>query len=461
MDLIVRGGSVVAAGGCTVADVGVEDGRIVQIGGRMDAAEVVDADGKLVLPGGVDMHVHFSPAQVTEGDFWWADDFGSGSRAAAAGGVTTIGNITFPVRDESLPDALERTTAHAEAESLADFVLHPVIVRAPNDAESLARALARDGCVSVKIFTHMAGFTADSAGYVEVIAAAARHDLTVMAHCEDPALGQHLSARAAVGAAGFPAAYYPADQIEVAAAARMTEIADGTGARLYLVHVSSARSVGVALAARERGVKVLLETRPEYLLLTDDELAEASGQTPPENGRGRSRADLARIWRAVSGGHFNAICTDHAPWREVPDRLPSSGARSVHSGLSCIEIARCLLFDKGVAAGRITIEQLVHLTAAGPARAFGLYPAKGVVAVGSDADLAIFDPLERWTYAGGQSRATWTPFDGWQLTGRTVATIRRGAIIYRHGDGFASGGGRRLRRGDFTDNHVRGSPGYS
>src|SRR6185369_13244938 len=111
MDLVIRGGSVVTAGGYSVADVGVEDGRIVQIGGRMTAAEVVDADGKLVLPGGVDMHVHLSPALVEEGDFWWADDFGSGSRAAAAGGVTTVGNITFPVRDEPLFDAVARTSA--------------------------------------------------------------------------------------------------------------------------------------------------------------------------------------------------------------------------------------------------------------------------------------------------------------------------------------------------------------
>ena len=118
----------------------------------------------------------------------------------------------------------------------------------------------------------------------------------------------------------------------------------------------------------------------------------------------------------------------------------------MHSGLSCLEVSRSLLFDKGVLAGRITIDQLAELTAAGPARAFGLYPAKGVIAVGSDADLAIFDPGERWTYAGGQSRATWTPFDGRELTGRTVATIRRGSITYRYGDGFASGGGRRLVR---------------
>src|SRR6185312_972217 len=132
---------------------------IVQIGGRMTAAQVIDAEDKLVLPGGVDMHVHLSPALVAEGDFWWADDFGSGSRAAAAGGVTTVGNITFPVRDEPVLGALARTTAEAEASSLADFVLHPVITAAPDDPEALARDLAADGCVSVKMFTHMTGFT--------------------------------------------------------------------------------------------------------------------------------------------------------------------------------------------------------------------------------------------------------------------------------------------------------------
>ena len=451
MDLVVRGGSVVTAGGCMVVDVGVDDGRIAQIGGRMSAAEVVDAEGKFVLPGGVDMHVHFSPALVEEGDFWWADDFRSGSRAAAAGGVTTVGNITFPARDEPLRDALARTAVEADAESLADFVLHPVIVRAPDDAKSLAGALAGDGCVSVKIFTHMAGFTANPAGYVDMITAASRHNLTVMAHCEDPALGEHLSKRA-LESAGNSQAYCPADNIEVAAVARITEIADATAARVYLVHLSRKRSVDAALEARERGVDVLLETRPEYLLLTDGDLAAASGQGPAHGDRGRTRSDLDRLWRAISAGHIDAVCSDHAPWREAPASLPASGLRSVQSGLSCIEISRSLLFDKGVLAGRMTIEQLADLTATGPARAFGLYPGKGVIAVGSDADMAVFDPAERWTYAGGQSRAEWTPFDGWQLTGRTVLTIRRGTITYRYGDGFASGGGQWLRRSSGANN---------
>jgi dihydropyrimidinase len=447
MDLVVRSGSVITPGGCTVADIGVEDGRIVQIGGRMSAAEVVDAEGKLVLPGGVDMHVHLSPALVEEGDFWWADDFGSGSRAAAAGGVTTIGNITFPVRDEPVMDALARTAGEAEAESLADFVLHPVIVRAPDDAEALTRALSADGCVSVKIFTHMAGFRTDPAGYLDLIAAASRHRLTVMSHCEDPALGEHLSERAARESAQQPAVYYPADNVEVAAVARMVEIADATAARLYLVHLSSPRSVGTALAARRRGVDVLLETRPEYLVLTDDELAAASAQAPQPGPRGRGPDDLERLWRAVSAGHFDAICSDHAPWGRAPDKLPASGARSVRSGLSCLEISRSLLFHKGVLAGRMTVEQLAELTAAGPARAFGLYPAKGLIAVGSDADLAVFDPSEHWTYTDGESVAEWTPFSGWQLTGRVVLTVRRGVVVYRCGDGFAKGGGQRLQGG--------------
>lgn len=423
-----------------MADVGVENGRIVEIGGRMTAAEVVDAEGQLVLPGGVDMHVHLSPALVEEGDFWWADDFGSGSRAAAAGGVTTLGKITFPVRDEPLLDSLART--EAEAESLADFVLHPVIVRAPDDPEGLARALVSDGCVSIKVFTQMAGFTASPGGYIDMIAAAARHDLTVMAHCEDPALGEYLSGRAADDSA----VYYPADSIEVAAVARMVEIAAASAARIYLVHLSGRRSVDAALAARQRGVGVLLETRPEYLLLTDDELASVSGQGPGGGPGGRGQADVDRLWQAVSDGDFNAICTDHAPWREVPGRLPASGRRSVRSGLSCLEASRSLLFMKGVLAGRMSIGQLAELTAAGPARAFGLYPTKGVIAVGSDADLAVFGPGEHWTFAGGQSRAEWTPFDGWEMTGRTLLTIRRGTITYRHEDGFATGGGRRLRR---------------
>jgi dihydropyrimidinase len=443
MDLVVRSGAVVTAGGCTVADVGVEDGRIVQIGGRMQAAEVIDADGQLVLPGGVDMHVHLSPALVAEGDFWWADDFASGSRAAAAGGVTTVGNITFPVRDEPVLDALRRTAAEAQAASLADFVLHPVITTAPADPESLTSALAAAGGVSVKIFTNMAGFAADPAGYIGLIAAAARQQLTVLAHCEDRALGEHLGGPEQPDAARARP-YYPAAAIEVAAVARMLEIGGVTAARLYLVHLASARSVQLAVAARGGGVNVRVETRPEYLTLTDDDLAAARGQEPGTGGRGP--AELAALWQAVSAGHVDAICTDHAPWGRRPGTASAGRAASVRSGLSSLEVARSLLFDRGVRGGKITIEQLAELTAAGPARAFGLYPAKGVIAVGSDADLAVFDPAEQWTFTGGQSAAEWTAFHGWQLTGRVTATIRRGSVIYRRPDGFADGGGQWLRR---------------
>ena len=297
-------------------------------------------------------------------------------------------------------DALARTTAEAAAASLADFVLHPVITAAPDDPAALASDLAADGCVSVKMFTHMAGFTARPARYLDLIAAAARHDLTVMAHCEDPALGEYLSGPAARRASRnvLPAGRHRGG-------GGRPDGGDRRGHRRPdLPGAPVQQPVGGPRAGRPRARGPAAAGNPARVPAADRRRAggrrrAAAGHRPG----GRGPADLSRLWQAVSDGRFDAICTDHAPWREAPGKLPASGARSVRSGLSCLELSRSLLFMKGVLTGRMTLPQLAELTAAGPARAFGLYPAKGVIAVGSDADLAVFDPAVHWRYSGGQS----------------------------------------------------------
>lgn len=451
MDLILRGGRVVTPTGQFDGDVGVENGRIAQLGGAMHGGEVVDASGLLVLPGGVDLHVHLTPAFVDEGDFEWADDFASGTAAALAGGVTTIGNVTFPDRGEGLLDAVRRIQLTAEQQSSCDFVLHPVILHPPADPAAYVALLHAAGCVSVKWFTHMSGFAADPAGYVALLHAAGEQGLLSMVHCEDGALSAFLSSLGSHDPATAEVVYCPPAEIETAAVQRVTGFARAVRAPVHLVHLAHASSLDAACRARASGAPVSIETRPEYLLLDDAELAAAAGAGTAGEVSARGRDDLDRLWTAIATGELDAVCTDHAPWRRVPARQPASSLRSVRSGLSCLEWSRSLLFSRGVAAGRISLEHFVAVTATNPARLFGLAPAKGAIVPGADADLVLFDAGQRFVVDRGHSAAAWSPFLGWELTGRTVATFRRGELVYRLGDGApAAGGGRRIGRGGVT-----------
>jgi dihydropyrimidinase len=193
-DLVVRGGLVVTAAGESIADIGVAEGRIVQIGGPMSGAREIDATGKLVLPGGVDMHVHLSSVEMGGESVPWADDFVSGSRAAAAGGVTTIGNIGFPQQQERLPDLVDRIAAEAARDSLVDFVIHPVLMEPDERTESDIARLAELGHTSVKIFMSIGDFDAKLPGFVQALATAGREGLLTMVHCEDACVIDHFTA---------------------------------------------------------------------------------------------------------------------------------------------------------------------------------------------------------------------------------------------------------------------------
>src|SRR5712691_1348857 len=185
MDLVIRGGLVVTAGSSTVADVGISDGQIAQIGGAMQGREVIPAEGQIVVPGGVDMHVHLTPAIVQEGSFEWVDDFHSGSRAAAAGGITTLGNMTFPRPGESLLAALERTRSEVAGLSIVDYVLHPVLTEASETNLAQIAELPAAGAASLKIFMILSGFAADPRGFIRAMSEAAKAGILTMVHCED------------------------------------------------------------------------------------------------------------------------------------------------------------------------------------------------------------------------------------------------------------------------------------
>lgn len=431
-----------------IADIGVADGRIAQIGGEFEAATSIDASGKLVLPGGVDAHVHLSsPPRETQGPRW-VDDFRSGSAAALAGGITTVGNMTFGADDETPLEALRREATAAERETICDVFLHPVVGQPDARALDEILHLVEHGCSSIKIFLSNPGFDRQIDAYVEAIHRAGASGLMTMLHCEDAALITYATRRL-TEAGQTSLRYFPMSRpvvAEAVATQRAIALAESTGAPVYLVHVSSERALAACADARARGLPVYVETRPLYLHLTGEvfdqpECGRFVGQPPL-----RDASDVAALWAGVAQGLVDTVCTDHAPWSLQAKLDPELTIERLRPGVENLQLMLPMLYSEGVRSGRISLRRLVEVTSTNAARLFGLYPTKGTIAVGSDADLVVFDPhLERTVTASMlHSNADYSVYQGWNVTGWPVLTLRRGEVVFRQDEVVGKAGGGRV-----------------
>jgi dihydropyrimidinase len=438
LDLVIKHGTVVTSGSMGVGDVGVEDGRVVAIGGSLAGRREIDARDRFVLPGGVDVHVHLSlPSPPAPGTEAWVDDFHSGSQAAIAGGVTTIGNMTFQWKGETLRGALERDMAAATRDAAIDFILHPVLME-PSDA-SLAEipSLAADGHTSMKIFMVMEHFDHNVAAYVEAIRIAGRSGTLTMVHCEDGPLVQCACRQLLARSLGAPRHYPDSKPIytETAAVERAVAFARATGAPLYLVHLSSAEALDACRRARARGIPIYVETRPMYLYLTRSVFEHADAAKYVGSPPLRETADTIALWHALWSGEVQCLCSDHAPWTLQQKLDPALDVTTVRHGVADLETLMPMLYSEGVHAGRISLSRFVELTSTNTAKLFGMYPQKGTIAVGSDADLVVWDPKLRRTVDGAamHSRAGYSVYDGREVRGGPLFTISRGDVVYEDG----------------------------
>jgi dihydropyrimidinase len=451
-DLVVRGGTVVTAGSSGECDLGISGGQIVQLGGPLRGRKEIDASGALVLPGGIDMHVHLSqPSPPAPGLPGWADDFYTGSRAAIAGGVTTIGNMTFPWEPQSLRQALDRDLDAARAGAAVDFVLHPVLTELTPAALDELPGLAADGHTSVKLFMVDPAFENGIDEAVRAIRIAGSSGMLTLLHCEDGALvrfaGEELLARGRGGLASWSPSR-PAFA-ERAAVDRATAICEATGSPIYIVHLSSGLALRSARRAQAAGLPVYVETRPVYLHLTSEALQEPDGGKYIGSPPLREPADAEALWSALADGTIHTLGSDHAPWLLADKTDPSLDVTTARQGVADLETIMPMLFSAGVATGRISLQRFVSLTATAAARLFGLYPRKGTIAVGSDADLVVLDPRLRRRVDGPsmQSRAGYSVYDGREVTGWPRFTISRGDVVLDRGEIAAEPGrGQWLRR---------------
>ena len=449
VDLVVRGGTVVTADRRQVADVGIRGESIAQIGGAMTGRREIDARGALVLPGGVDPHVHLHIEDVDPGDPAWADDYTSGSHAALAGGITTVGNMAFTLPWESLADRARAESAAIAREAIADVFFHLAVTCATSEIAAEVPQAVAAGHTGLKFFMCIPSFDSAARHYAEVMKATAEAGGITLIHCEDlptieccttMLLRQRRGDLHAYAESRPPAA-------ENIATERAIEMCRATGCPTYIVHLSSARALARCQQARAEGLPILIETRPIYLFLTAEHYGGDNAGIYIAQPPLRAAADREALWRGLADGSIDTIGSDHAPWSRAHKTDPALNVRTARPGVAELDTMLPLLFTEGVATGRITLERFVALTATTPARIFGLYPRKGTIAVGADADLAIWETGRQRVISDDQlfSRAGHSVYSGRTLSAWPRTTIRRGAVVFDEGRVLAdAGSGRTL-----------------
>jgi dihydropyrimidinase len=453
--VLVRNGRVVTAAQSAVADLFVDGGRVALIGEGLSlpADTVVDASGCLVLPGGIDVHTHLD---MPAGDVTSADDFETGTRAAAFGGTTTIVDFATPEPGQSLLAALETWRRKADGRACVDYGFH-MAVREVDEARlaEMARLTRDEGVTSFKLYLAYPGvLQVDDSAFFRALLAARECGALTLVHAENGGVIDVLVKRALARGDTAPRFHAltrpPATEAE--ATARAIALAAMAGAPLYVVHLSCAAALEHVADARDRGLPVHAETCPQYLFLSiaDYDRPGLEGARYVMSPPLREPADQDALWRGLAGGDLEVVATDHCPFTLAEKARGEGDFSKIPNGAPGIETRMMLLWDGGVRAGRIDVQRFVELTASAPARLFGLWPRKGTIAVGSDADLVVWDPEKevRLSAETLHMRVDHSPYQGRVVRGGPVFVLSRGEVLVDRGEWKGRPGrGQYLQRG--------------
>lgn len=435
LETVIKNGTVVTARNSFVADIGINNGRIAAIGTALSGQHEIDATGKLVTPGAVDIHVHM---QMPLGDgVVSADNFYSGTLAAAFGGTTTIVDFVDTKADETMLEALAKRRAEADPQVVIDYGLHMTIV--PFDMEKLDQlpAVVEAGCGSFKLYMAYGFRLTDDELYRALTAVNAVNGFPVI-HAENWDIICQLQKEALANGRTQPR-WHPRTrppEFEAEAAGRAIDIAAYVGTPLHIFHVSCEQVVARITAARTRGLPITGETCPQYLFQTWDAFeAEGVAGTLPTCAppiRGQSEQDA--LWQALSEGHLQAVTTDHCPFVMADKARSLNDFTKIPGGVPSIEMRFSALYSKGVREGYLTLSQWVDLCCTTPAQLVGL-PGKGDIVIGYDADLVIFDPDKTVTLSTDtlHENVDWTLYDGLTINGWPSQVLSRGKVIIDDG----------------------------
>src|SRR5262245_21785370 len=438
LDLVIRGGTVVTAEETLRADVGIQGEKVVEIRPGLAGKNVIDATGKLVMPGGVDSHCHVE--QLSSMGKMCADDFYSATVAAAFGGTTTIIPFAAQHRGNSIISVVDDYARRAAEKAVIDYGFHLIIADPTEKAldEELPKMVKR-GITSFKVYMTYELLRLGDGQMLDVLAAAERDKALVMVHAENHEMIQWLTKRLLERGHGAPKFHMSAhhELAEAEATNRVVAFSRLLDVPVLIVHVSGREAVQTIRAAQTLGARVFAETCPQYLFLKADDADKPGLEgakwccSPPP----RDEASQQAVWEGLRDGTFQVLSSDHAPYRfDESGKLPKGSRttfKEMANGVPGLQVRLPLLFSEGVGKKRISLQDFVALTATNHARMYGLTPQKGTIEVGSDADFAIWEPNKRVTLTAAMMKDNvgYTPYEGMTVTGWPTTVLSRGRIV--------------------------------
>jgi dihydropyrimidinase len=452
MSLGIVNGTIVTAVDRYTGDVRIEDGRIVAIGAGVadNCDDRVDAKGLLVLPGGIDAHTHFD---LPFGGTVSADDFETGTRAAAFGGTTTCIDFAVQYKGESLREGIDNWHARAEGKATSDYAFHMIMGDVTSGSLEEMRRVVDEGITSFKLFMAYPGVFLSSDGEIfQALQRAADLGALIQMHAENGSVIDVLVQQALDKGQTAPI-YHALTRPSIAegeATRRAIALAEIAGAPIYIVHMTASEATDAVSEARARGLSVFGETCPQYLFLNQEHYNEPDFggakyvMSPPL----RPRQHGERLWRALQTDQLSVVATDHCPFcMKEQKELGKDNFAKIPNGAPGVENRMQLLYHGGVAEKRFDIHRFVDITATAPAKIFGLFPRKGTIAPGSDADLVLFDPESEFTISveTQHMNCDYSAYEGMKVQGRIMKVFSRGEMIV---DGDAWHG--RAGRGQFV-----------
>ena len=446
--LCIKNGTIVSPEGRKKADLYIEGGKVVSIGGALPFDESYDAEGCLLFPGFIDSHTHL---EMDTGSTVTADSFASGTAAALAGGTTVILDFATQDKGHTLAEALKAWHSRADGNCSCDYGFHMAVTDWNEATKAELADMEREGVTSFKAYMAYNNLRLDDIELQELFAATA--DIGVCGvHCE---LGDEVNRRVAANlAAGRTGPeWHPRsrpNEVESLAIRRCLALAREVGGAAWVVHLSTAEGLREIEAARSAGQNVLVETCPQYLTLTDEvyEKPDFEGAkfvcSPPI----RKEADKQALWQGIGAGKVDIISTDHCSFTFEQKKLGLGDFSKIPNGLPGIEHRPAVVWASGVAQGRMSEEEFCRLLSTEPARAFGMYPRKGALDLGSDADVVVWDPRAEavLTAADMNMLAGYSPWEGMELHGLPKAVFLRGVLSAENGKVINSNGGRYVSR---------------
>ncbi len=450
-DLVIRNGTVVTASEIMRCDIGIKDEKIVTLAAQLPSGfPELDATDKFVLPGGVDAHCHLDQP-MTDGSVM-ADDFFTGTRAAACGGTTTVIPFACQMKGGSLQAAIADYHQRASGKAVIDYGFHLIISDPTSEVlEQELPQFIREGYLSFKVYMTYDDLKLNDRQLLDVLSVAKHENAFVMVHAENSDCIAWMVQR--LEQLGNLAPRYHATSrpmvVEREATHRAIALAELVDVPILIVHVSGAEAVEQIQWAQNRGLKIYAETCPQYLFLTAEDLggegfegAKCVCSPPP-----RDQANQQVIWNGLTSGVFQVFSSDHAPFRYADPKGKQIGGvhqsfRYIPNGIPGIETRLPLLFSEGVNQKRLDLNTFVALTATNPAKLYGLYPKKGTIAIATDADLVIWNPRQVVTLTNQilHHQVDYTPYEGMKLIGYPETTLSRGEIIWHQGEFCAQQG---------------------